>query len=177
MHVWKKRNKKKTSSRETPESFVINKKELLTPFRKGSEFSFMLAGLIVWFFMLRPFLILLLWILGFKFFLYHMVYLKGISGLFEKSILFLSIILIIFSLVRGWNIYNFTKFKNANQRKNVRDASGDDLESFFHLRKGELKKIHAWKTIVVEFSRPHNIKFNSTINHKEKDIEARFKSS
>ncbi len=163
--------------RETQESFIINKKELLTPFRKGSEFSFMLLGLIVWFFMLRPFLILLLWMLGVKFFLYHMVTLKGISGLFEKSILFLSIILFIFFLVRGWNVYNSTKFKNANRRKNVRDVSSDDLESFFQIKKGGLEKIHAWKTLSVEFTDRHSIKFKSITAPQEKNIEGRFKPS
>jgi len=47
----------------------------------------------------------------------HMIHLGGLKGIKEIWGIYLFIILVIFLVVRGWNVYNYFKFRKTDRRQ------------------------------------------------------------
>lgn len=105
----------------------------------------------------RPVLIILLWLVSFRVFFRHMVDLGGLVGLQELKIFYISGIILIVFLIRGWNIYNKMRYGKKSRRKFVRGVSDAKLEEYFKLPQGNARQLQGTKEIDVDFREDHQI--------------------
>ncbi|MCA9400035.1 MAG: poly-beta-1,6-N-acetyl-D-glucosamine biosynthesis protein PgaD [Candidatus Omnitrophica bacterium] len=156
---------------------IIHHPEALTPLRKGVEFSMTSMGWIVWLFICRPVLLATLWFFGFKFFYRHMVQLGGLQGLKDLAALYCVTILFIYLLIRGWNLYNFLRFRNkGNRRRSTKPIETHDTAQFFHLEEAAIDDLKRVRQISVEF--PEKDKIHVSYRTKTRNIvTGRFKST
>jgi biofilm PGA synthesis protein PgaD len=156
MEKWEKELRRKRKL----ESLIINRPEALKVTRRRIEFSLTTIGWAVWIFLCRPLLIIMLWLLSFRVFFRHMVDLGGLVGLQELKIFYISGIVAIIFLVRGWNFYNKVRFGRKQRRKFVRGVSEKRLEKFFKLPEGSAGQLTDTKEIDIDFLENHQIQIN-----------------
>ena len=135
---------------------IINRPEALGYFRRGTEWSLTTVGWIIWFFLCRPFMLIFLWFLGVQIFYEHMVRLSGLRGLREFFGAYLGVILLIFLILRVWNIYNYSKFRGKDRRQKAIDTSVPELEKFFKLDPGAINTLYNWSQIAIDFAPDHH---------------------
>ena len=153
MENWEKELRKKRKL----DSLIINRPEALKKTRRRIEFSLTTIGWAVWLFICRPLLILLLWFLSFRVFFRHMIDLGGLAGLQQLKIFYISIIVLIVFIVRGWNLYNKARYGKKTRRKFVRGISDKRLEDYFKLPQGSASRLQGMKEIKVEFLQDHQL--------------------
>ncbi len=151
MENWEKelRRKKKL------DSLIINRPEALHGIRRNAEFSITTIGWIVWIFLCRPALLAILWLIGFRFFFKHMIDLGGLSGLQELKLFYISVIIVIILLIRGWNMYNKVRYGKKKRRSMAKGVSAEKLESCFKLPRNSAKKLQGMSEITVDFLEDH----------------------
>ena len=151
MENWEKelRRKKKL------DSLIINRPEALHNIRRKAEFSITTIGWIVWIFLCRPALLAILWMVGFRFFFRHMIDLGGLAGLQELRLFYISVIIFIILMIRGWNMYNKVRYGKKKRRSTAKGVSEEKLESFFKLPRNSAKKLQSMDEITVDFLEDH----------------------
>jgi len=151
MEDWEKelRRKKKL------ESLIINRPEALNNLRRKTEISITTIGWIVWIFFCRPALLAILWLVGFRFFFRHMIDLGGLAGLQELKLLYISVIIVIILLIRGWNMYNKVRYGKKKRRSMAKGVTEEKLESCFKLPNKSAQKLRDMKEITVDFLEDH----------------------
>lgn len=156
MENWEKELRKK----RTLDTLIINRPEALKKTRRRIEFSLTTIGWVVWIFLCRPLLLVVLWYLGFRFFFRHMVDLGGLAGLQELKYLYLSVIILIVFFVRGWNFYNKVRYGKKKRRKFAPPVSEKRLEEHFKLPQGSAGQLQGMNVINVEFLEDHQLRIN-----------------
>lgn len=156
---------------------IINRPEALSSLRRRTEWGITTIGWILWFFLARPFIIVFLWILGVRLFYEHMVRLGGFQGLREIFGLYLGIILLIFALVRGWNLYNVSKFRKKSRRKNGTKMKDQDMQEFFKINPQGLDDLRGLKNAEVDFLDFHYLEINPGLEQPGRAISAQFHPS
>ena len=164
MEDWEKelRRKKKL------DSLIINRPEALHNVRRKAEISITTVGWIVWLFLCRPALLAILWLVGFRFFFRHMIDLGGLSGLQEMKLFYISVIIVIILLVRGWNMYNKARYGKKKRRSTAKGVSQETLESFFKLPRNSAQKLQNMEEITVDFLEDHQFHVEDTKNPSNK---------
>lgn len=152
---------------------IINRPEALDPARRNIEWGITTIGWAIWIFLVRPVLLIFLWILGIRIFTHQMIDLQGFMGLLEKWQLYIGIILAIYIIVRGWNVYNFNRFSKMNRRRTVRDVTVNELAEFFEMPVHRTKDLHQWEDISIEFSSGRGLKIYRS-NEKNDALLGRF---
>jgi len=160
MENWEKelRRKKKL------DSLIINKPEVLHNIRRRAEISITTIGWIVWIFLCRPALLVILWLVGFRFFFRHMIDLSGLAGLQELKIFYISVIIVIVLVIRGWNMYNKVRYGKKKRRSNIKGVSEEKLENCFELPRSSVKKLKNMRDITVDFLEDHQFHITDTKN-------------
>ena len=154
MEDWEKELRKKKKF----ESLIINRPEVLHNVRRKAELSVTTIGWIVWIFLCRPALLAILWLVGFRFFFRHMIDLSGLAGLQELKMFYISVIIVIVLLIRGWNMYNKIRYGKKRRRATVKGVSNEKIESCFKLPKSSAKKLQGMNHITVDFLEDHHFK-------------------
>ena len=131
---------------------IIDRPEALSPLRQGTEWSITTLGWIIWFFLCRPLVLVFLWFIGMEIFYEHMLRLGGLKGLKEIWGIYLFIILIIFLTVRGWNVYNYFKFRRKDRRQQSPAVTQSELEDYLKFEAGGVATIQNWSNVVIDFS-------------------------
>jgi len=157
-------------------SLVINKPETLTNLRRNTELSFTAIGWIIWIFLCRPALLIILWLLGFRIFFRHMIDLSGLAGLQELKIFYISVIVGIIFLVRGWNMYNKTRFGKKKRRAHAQSFSGEMVEEYFQLPKHSAMQLQEMKEINIEFLKNCQLRIQES-NKPRNQFDGYFKPS
>jgi len=148
------------------DSLIINRPEALHKGRRRAEFSITTVGWIVWIFLCRPALLAILWLVGFRFFFEHMIDLGGLAGLQELKLVYISVLIIIILLIRGWNMYNKVRYGKKKRRSTTRGVSEERLESCFKLPSDSVKKLRKMDEITVDFLEDHQFHVEDTKNAK-----------
>ncbi len=156
--------RKDANNKCSDEELIINRPEALGRLRKSAELSITTLGWIVWFILFRPLFVAILWLMGVRLFYRHMFQLGGLHGLAQNLPVYISIILLIFLIIRSWNVYNKTKFGGKNRRVISRIVLSRDMEKFFDLPKGSAPDLWEAKDISVSFGEYHHF----SIGGKEK---------
>lgn len=162
MENWEKELRKKKKL----DSLIINRPEALNNIRRGAEISITTIGWIVWIFLCRPVLLVILWLMGFRFFFKHMIDLSGLSGLQELKLFYISVIIVIVLLIRGWNMYNKARYGKKKRRSVVKGVSEERLEGCFKLPPGSVQKLRKMEEITVDFLEDHQFHIRDTKNAK-----------
>ena len=171
MHFLKKKNRFQANP------LIISRPEALPPFRRAVESTIATVGWFIWFFLLRPLILILLWSVGFSFFMEHMVDLGGLLGLMDVAWIYVTIILIIFLIIQGWNVYNYFKYGGKSRRASVEVVSEKEMEEYLEMPNSALKRVHQSRDIRVDFMPHHRIEFRFLPETRSQPIEARFKPS
>jgi len=143
--------KKKLRKRRRLDPLIINKPEALTNLRHKAELSITTIGWIVWIFLCRPALLAFLWLIGFRIFFRHMIDLSGLAGLQELKVFYISAIVGIILIVRGWNMYNKARYGKKMRRTHAQGVSGEMLEEYFLLPKNSAVRLQEMKEINIDF--------------------------
>jgi len=143
------------------EDLIINRPEAMTSLRQRTEISVTTVGWVIWFMVCRPLFILFLWIIGFRFFVEHMIDLGGLGGLLDMWIIYASIIFTIYVSVRGWNIYNKIVYGKKNRRVSMPPVTPQDLESFFKIGQGTVARLQSSGQIKVDFKPDNKLIINA----------------
>ena len=167
--------KKKNRFQANP--LIISRPEALPPFRRAVESAVATVGWFIWFFLLRPLILILLWTAGFSFFMEHMVDLRGLFGLVDVAWIYVTIILVIFLIIQGWNVYNYFKYGSKGRRVSVEVVSEKEMEEYLQMPNSALKQIHQSRDVRVDLMPHHRIEFWCLSETGSQPIEARFKPS
>lgn len=154
MEYWEKELRKNRKL----DSLIIDRPEALKKMRRGIEFSLTTIGWAVWIFLCRPVLIIMLWLLSFRVFFRHMVDLGGLVGLKELRIIYISVIILIIFIVRGWNLYNKMRYGKKCRRRFVRGVSNKKLEKHFKLPENSAARLQRMNAIDVDFLEDHELR-------------------
>ena len=107
----------------------------------------------------------------------HMVDLGGLLGLMDVAWIYVTIILIIFLIIQGWNVYNYFKYGGKSRRASVEVVSEKEMEEYLEMPNSALKRVHQSRDIRVDFMPHHRIEFRFLPETRSQPIEARFKPS
>lgn len=158
---------KELRQRRKFESLIINRPEVLHDIRRKAELSITTIGWAVWIFLCRPALLALLWFMGFRFFFKHMIDLSGLAGLDELKVYYISVIIFIILLVRGWNMYNKVRYGKQRRRASAKHVTDEKLESCFALPGKSAKKLQNMTNLTIDFLEDHHIR----IKDKDSDTQ------
>jgi len=160
MEKWEKELRKKKKL----DSLIINRPEALNNMRRKAEFSITTVGWVVWIFLCRPALLAILWLVGFRFFFRHMIDLGGLSGLQELKLFYISVIIFIVLLIRGWNMYNKARYGKKKRRSATKGVTEERLENCFKLPRNSVNKLWDMKEINVDFLEDHQFHVEESKN-------------
>jgi len=160
MEDWEKKLRRKKKL----DSLIINRPEALHKMRRKVEISVTTVGWIVWIFLCRPALLVILWLAGFRLFFRHMIDLSGWAGLQELRLIYISVIIFIIFLICGWNMYNKVRYGKKKRRSTVKCVSEEELESCFKLPRNSAKKLQGMNEITVDILGNHQFHVEDTKN-------------
>jgi len=160
MEDWEKELRRKKKH----ESLIINRPDSLHKMRRKAEISITTVGWIVWLFLCRPALLVVLWMVGFRFFFRHMIDLSGLAGLQELKLVYISVLIVIVFTICGWNMYNKMRYGKKKRRSNAQDVSEEKLESCFKLPHNSAQKLWNMREITVDFLEDHQFHVTDTKN-------------
>jgi len=158
MEDWEKELRKKKNL----DSLIINRPEVLHSMRRKAEISITTIGWIVWIFLCRPALLVILWLVGFRIFFRHMIDLRGLAGLQELKLFYISVIIVIILMIRGWNMYNKARYGKKKRRSTAKGVSEEKLEKWFKLPPNSARKLQNMREITVDFSEDHQFHIEDT---------------
>ena len=105
-----------------------------------------------------------------------MVDLGGLAGLQELKIFYISVIIFIILLIRGWNMYNKMRYGKKKRRIFVQGASEEKLEKCFKLIKKSAAKIQGMKEIDIDFLEGNQLRIQDS-KKSGSQVNGYFKSS
>src|SRR6056297_2551621 len=123
---------------EFDQSIIIDRPDLKTRTRLYMEWGATVVGWILWFFLVRPFILLLAWVVGYKLFYIHMFKYKGIENL-DLFLKYGCAILVIYFVMQAWNLYNARRFRGKDRRTSPRFASDSEMAEFFEMSVEEVE--------------------------------------
>jgi len=156
---------------------IIDRPEALNPFRRGTEWSITTIGWIIWFFLCRPLILVFLWFIGMEIFYEHMIHLGGLQGLKEIWGIYLFVILIIFLVVRGWNVYNYFKFRKKDRRQQAPAVTAAEMEHYLKFEAGGVAAVQTWSNMAIDFSGHYALKLSDPSGKNPKVFHAKFNPS
>ena len=160
MNEWEKKMRKKKF-----DDLIINRPQAMRKVRRRLEISITTIGWVIWIFICRPLFIVFLWMMGFRFFYEHMINLGGLIGLKEQWVGYALVILLVYILVRGWNVYNKVQYGKMNRRREFREIMPGELDKFFRFPEGSCRGFQETRNISVEFSEKNRIKVGGAEGH------------
>jgi len=93
-----------------------------------------------------------------------MIDLGGLSGLQELKLFYISVIIVIVLLIRGWNMYNKARYGKKKRRSTAKGVSEERLENSFKLPHNSVKKLQDMREITVDFLEDNQFHFKDTKN-------------
>ena len=142
-------------------TIIIDRPKLVTKTRQFTEMSIAIACWILWFFLLRPLIILLVWFLGYMFAYRHMIELGGIENVrfFAYQVV---VLLGIFSAIYTWNRYNVLRFRGRERRKFTGDATDKGMGDFFCVSKEEVEQLKNCRNVAISFYENRKVELESS---------------
>lgn len=131
-------NKKYTF--EVDPGIIIDRPSLVSRTRKFTEFTVGVVGWMLWFFLVRPFVLLLTWYLAYRIFAFQMFQLEGIENpiLYERGFI---AVFVIFLLMLFWNRYNVWRFRRKDRRKSRGVAGNESMGAFYRISPESVEQI------------------------------------
>ena len=134
-----------------PDKLIIHRPELLSRFRRRTEWGLTTLGWLVWLVLCRPLLVVVLWCLGVQQMYRQMVALGGFAAVIVFFEAYIFVILAVGVLLRGWNAYNQWRFRGNERRQAVADVTSRELERTFQLPTGGIEWLRQGRTGAITF--------------------------
>ena len=106
-----------------------------------------------------------------------MIHLGGLKGIKEIWGIYLFIILVIFLVVRGWNVYNYFKFRKTDRRQESPVVTAVELEGYLKFEAGGVATIQNWSNVVIDFADHYSLKLRDQSGKTTKAFTAKFNPS
>jgi len=136
---------------------IIDKRDIISKTRSFTEFTLNTIGWILWFFLIRPLVLLTIWYIAYRFFKYHMFTLEGIQnpGFFGIGA---GTVLLIFLTMFGWNRYNLWRFRGLDRRKTRDNASAAEIAKHHKITEEQAEKLRNAQTLNIFFEKDDYIR-------------------
>lgn len=132
-----------------PEKIIIDRPSRLGSPRRVTENVVTLIGWGFWFFLARPLLTLVLWLLGFRIF-----YAEFARYSLENALFIIRLILILLGLylvIRGWNFYKSRRFSHYLSHRKKSIATDDAVGALFQIRPQQVRELKKCRNVDVHF--------------------------
>ena len=133
------------------DKMIIHRPELLSRFRRRTEWGLTTLGWLVWIVLCRPLMVIVLWCLGVQQMYRQMVALGGFSAVILFFEAYIFIILGVGALLRGWSAYNQWRFRGKERRQAVAEVTPSELERTFRLPAGGGEWLQQGRTVAITF--------------------------
>ena len=147
--------------RDFGEGIIIDRPALKTRKRNLTEWSLSFLGWVLWFFLLRPFILLVTWVFGYDIVYVQMYKLEGYKNL-DRFLVFALIVMSIYIVLRAWNVYNARRFRGKDRRRRAENADPESMAKFFETTPEKMKALAASKSIDAEFLDNGVVRMTST---------------
>ncbi|MGD8845398.1 MAG: poly-beta-1,6-N-acetyl-D-glucosamine biosynthesis protein PgaD [Desulfobacteraceae bacterium] len=153
------------------DEIIIDKPFHLGFFRRNSERGIAVSGWLVWFFMIRPLLLLAAWSFGLHIFYAQFVKLGGYKNLriFGYYLLVMAAIYIVLQL---WNRYNIYRFRGKERRREEAPVSDKQMAAFYRISGRAVSSLKKEAAINVHFLSDQRIDFQLTADSAQSPIAA-----
>ncbi|HPN84974.1 MAG TPA: poly-beta-1,6-N-acetyl-D-glucosamine biosynthesis protein PgaD [Victivallales bacterium] len=135
---------------------IIDKQDMVSKTRSFAELTLNTAGWILWFFLVRPLAIIIVWYVGYRFFKYHMFTLEGIDNPEYFGIGF-GVVMLIFLSLFLWSRYNAWRFGSVDRRKSRGIADDESVAKHYKVKPENIADLKKASNVEVSFSQNENI--------------------
>lgn len=141
---------------DTNEGLIIEKVSLLSKLTVYSQWSYNVLAWAVWFFLLRPLIIVFLWYMGVKMTYFQMVKMEGFNN--PEFFRWLAVgICFILVIMFAWSRYNAIRFRNKERRHSRGECDSVDMADFYRVEPETIDLLKASGNIAVSFLDAENI--------------------
>ena len=150
---------------------VIDRREAISKIRNYSELSLNTMGWILWLVLIRPFVLLVIWYISYRFFKYHMCTLEGIDnpGFFGIGT---GAVLLIFLSLFAWSRYNAWRFGGLDRRKSRGEAGTAEIANYYKISIEDTEKIKNAPSLKIYFDKNEYIKIQTDYSAEIKALYA-----
>lgn len=134
-----------------PEIIIRDNPGLKSLPRKIVEMGFTGFVWALWVYLLLPFVNILIWVFGIKYFHFSVIEQVGYMELMDLFKKMGWIVLIIFLVMRLWGYYNYYRFGRRCRRESAKPASFDQLAAHFNIPSERIKTMQRQKEVVMRF--------------------------
>jgi len=153
-------NKRVRVNPETGEGLIIERTNLLSKVHVYSQWSYNAMAWCVWFFLLRPLIIMALWYLGMKMTYFQMIELEGLHN--PEFFRWLTIVLcIIFLILLFWNRYNAYRFRGKDRRKSRGDCDSVDMADYYKVNPADIDRLKDARNLDFYFTEPLHVEIDT----------------
>lgn len=131
-----------------PEIEIVDTPKLKSFIRDTTEWSFTTLVWAFWLYLLLPFLNIVLWFLGFRYFYMAMFETAGYQQLINLLGKMGCAVLIVFLILRSWGYYNYMRFGKKDRRKSTPSTTAEQLSQFFHVPPEQIPELQSKKEVV-----------------------------
>ena len=142
------------------EGIIIDKPSFKSKTRNLTEWSMSIFGWILWFFLFRPFVLLITWVLGYDILYVQMYKLEGYKNI-DRFLMFGIIIASLYVLLRAWNVYNAKRFRGKDRRKRAEDVDVKGMADFFETTPDQMQSLQECRSVDVVFLEKGEIRLES----------------
>ena len=137
---------------------IIERPEAQTKKQRLSQNFFTAFFWLLFFYLIRPFLSLFAWLLGFEVFYDVMIEKHGYRHLLDLIGIYLLVILLIGIVIRLWSLYNLKRYGHNEKRKCFPpDLSLQQTAQYFSIQTETLQKWRDSRRIVLHFDDSGNV--------------------
>ena len=136
---------------------VIDRRDIVSKTRGFTEWTLNSVGWILWIFLIRPLVMLIIWYISYRFFKYHMFTLEGIDnpGFFGIGA---GTVFLIFLLLFAWNRYNLWRFGGLDRRRSRGQAGVAEIANYYKITEDEATKLRNAPVLKISFDKKEYIK-------------------
>lgn len=152
------------------EGIIVDRPNLVTKTRRFTELTISVASWILWFLAMRPVMLLLMWLAGWRFFYVHMLGKGGIRNPVYFGVGLMCIFGIL-ALIIIWNRYD--KFRYGGKYKGRSKGLAEDayMAAFYRMRPEDVRRIKRAQRLDVYFTDNHQIELD--VDRKGEDAHDR----
>jgi biofilm PGA synthesis protein PgaD len=133
------------------ERHIIDRPELRSPLRSGTELTITALAWALWVYLLMPLLTLILWAAGLRHVFIEEFRLDGMQGLASVAGFYLAGTVLVWLLLEAWSGYNRRRFAGRERRRQSRTASDEEIARRFGVDSATLQAARAARLLAVHF--------------------------
>lgn len=143
-----------------PRQVIIEQPGSLSTKRRYGERTINLVSWGFWVLLFRPLIVLILWVLGIRL-AFMEIYKAESAPIWQTYLTYLFGVSMIYALLQAWNRYNVMRFRGKERRRRVKDATEEEMSSYFQISKEDLQNLKKWRKANITFLHDHRLVFET----------------